>query len=305
MKSPGVHTTVSSKKDKANRKRKPEWFLIKTPLGQNYSEVGNLLSTLDLHSVCQEANCPNRAECFGDKTATFLMLGDICTRGCTFCNVKRGRPGEVDKNEPERVARAVKKLGLEYVVVTSVTRDDLPDGGASIFAETIKAIRKINPGCKIEVLIPDFRGDIDALKTVLEAEPDVLNHNMETVERLYREVRKGADYRRSLELIGRVRRLKPEMMTKSGLMVGLGETIDEIKTAMRDLVQAGCQLLTIGQYLAPSDKHHVVDRYYTPEEFAELKKTAIKSGFLGVVSGPLIRSSYKASQMFQDSESKS
>jgi lipoic acid synthetase len=305
MKSPGVHTTVTSKKDKAKRKRKPEWFLIKTPLGQNYSEVRNLLSALDLHSVCQEANCPNRAECFGDKTATFLILGDICTRGCTFCNVKRGRPGEVDKNEPERVARAVKKLGLEYVVVTSVTRDDLSDGGASIFAETIKAIRKINPGCKVEVLIPDFRGDIDALKTVLEAEPDVLNHNIETVERLYDEVRKGADYRRSLNLIGRVRRLKPEMMTKSGLMVGLGETIDEIKTAMRDLVQAGCQLLTIGQYLAPSDKHYAVDRYYTPEEFAELKKTAIELGFLGVVSGPLIRSSYKASQMFQDSESKS
>lgn len=303
MKSPGVHTTVTSKKDKA--KRKPEWFLIKTPLGQNYSEVRNLLSTLDLHSVCQEANCPNRAECFGDKTATFLILGDICTRGCTFCNIKRGRPGEVDENEPERVARAVKKLGLEYVVVTSVTRDDLPDGGALIFAETIRAIRKINPGCKVEVLIPDFRGDSDALKTVLEAGPDVLNHNIETVERLYDEVRKGADYSRSLELIGRVRRLKPEMITKSGLMVGLGETIDEIKTALRDLVQAGCQLLTIGQYLAPSDKHHAVDRYYTPEEFAELKKIAIVLGFLGVVSGPLIRSSYQASKMFKSSESKS
>ncbi len=303
MKSPGVNIAVTSKKDKA--KRKPEWFLIKTSLGHNYSEVRNLLSTLDLHSVCQEANCPNRAECFGDKTATFLILGDICTRGCTFCNVKRGRPGEIDKNEPERVARAVEKLGLEYVVVTSVTRDDLPDGGALILAETIRAIRKINPGCKVEVLIPDFRGDSDALKTVLEAEPDVLNHNIETVERLYGAVRKGADYRRSLELIGRVRRLKPEMMTKSGLMVGLGETLDEIKTALRDLVQAGCQLLTIGQYLAPSDKHHVVDRYYTPVEFAELKKTAMELGFLGVVSGPLIRSSYQASKMYRGSESKS
>jgi lipoic acid synthetase len=305
MKSPGVHTTVTAQKNKAKRRRKPEWFLIKTPLGQNYSEVRNLLSALDLHSVCQEANCPNRAECFGDKTATFLILGDICTRGCTFCNVKQGRPAEVDNNEPERVARAVNKLGLEYVVVTSVTRDDLPDGGASIFAETIRKIRKVNPGCKVEILIPDFRGDTDALKTVLEADPDVLNHNIETIERLYGEVRKGADYRRSLELIGRVRRWKPEMMTKSGLMVGLGETPEEIKTTMRDLVQAGCQLLTIGQYLAPSEKHHAVDRYYTPGEFSDLKKSAMELGFLGVVSGPLIRSSYRASKMFQGSETKS
>jgi lipoic acid synthetase len=305
MKSPGVHTTVASKKDKAKRKRKPEWFLIKTPLGENYSEVRNILSSLDLHSVCQEANCPNRAECFGDKTATFLILGDLCTRGCTFCDIKRGRPDRIDKNEPQRVAQAVNKLGLEYVVVTSVTRDDLPDGGASVFAETIRAIRKINPGCKVEILIPDFRGDKKALQTVLEAEPDVINHNIETIERLYGEVRKGADYRRSLELIDRVRRFKPEMMTKSGLMVGLGETIAEIVSAMRDLFQAGCKLLTIGQYLAPSDKHHPVERYYTPEEFAELKRTAMKIGFLGVVSGPLIRSSYRASKMYQGFESKS
>ena len=298
MKSPGVHTTVTTKRDKAKRKRKPEWFLIKAPLGQNYSEVRDLLSALDLHSVCQEANCPNRAECFGDKTATFLILGDLCTRGCAFCNVKRGHPGEVDKNEPERVARAVKKLGLEYVVVTSVTRDDLPDGGAAIFAETIRAIREMNPGRKVEVLIPDFRGDSDALKTVLAAEPDVLNHNIETIERLYGEVRKGADYRRSLELISRVRRLRPEMMTKSGLMVGLGETIEEVIAVMRNLREADCDLLTIGQYLRPSEKHHPVVAFVSPEEFKEYEVIARRMGFTEVASAPLVRSSFRAAELY-------
>ena len=285
-----------------DRLRKPNWFKIKAPLGTNYREVRSLMESYGLHTVCQEANCPNRAECYGAKTATFLILGDICTRGCTFCNVKRGKPAGLDQNEPERVAQAAKKLGLKYVVVTSVTRDDLPDGGASGFAETIHAIREINPGCKVEVLIPDFRGNYDALKTVLDAGPDVLNHNIETIERLYREVRKGANYRRSLELIERVKSYAPEIPAKSGLMVGLGESVDEIRQALEDLHKSGCRLLTIGQYLAPSEKHHPVIAYYTPEEFDELKKIALDIGFDGVVSGPLIRSSYQASKMYDDTE---
>ena len=267
--------------------RKPEWFKIKAPLGTNYRDVKNLMSSLSLHTVCQEANCPNRAECYGEKTATFLILGDTCTRGCTFCNVKRGKPGVYDVEEPERVARAARELGLEYVVVTSVTRDDLPDGGAKIFADTIHSIRKLNPGCKVEVLIPDFKGDYVALKTVIEADPDVLNHNIETVERLYNTVRKGADYNRSLELFQNAKRINSTILTKSGIMVGLGEDWNEIRKALTDLKQSGVQLLTIGQYLAPSAKHHPVIRFYTPEEFKELEKMALSIGFDGVVFGAL------------------
>ncbi len=204
-------------KIRKDNERKPEWFKIKAPLGTNYREVRSLMESYGLHTVCQEANCPNRAECYGARTATFLILGDKCTRGCTFCNVKRGKPLELFQNEPERVARATKKLGLKYAVVTSVTRDDLTDGGASVFADTIGAIGEVNPECKIEVLIPDFRGDFEALKTVLDARPDVLNHNIETIERLYPRVRKGANYRRSLELISRVESYSPEIPIKSGL----------------------------------------------------------------------------------------
>ena len=262
------------------------------------------MESYGLHTVCQEANCPNRAECYGARTATFLILGDICTRGCTFCNVKRGKPLELFRNESERVARATKKLGLKYAVVTSVTRDDLPDGGASVFANTIRAIREVNPECKVEVLIPDFRGDFEALKTVLDARPDVLNHNIETIERLYPRVRKGANYRRSLELISRVKSHSSEMPVKSGLMVGLGETCQELRETLTDLFRAGCRLLTIGQYLAPSKKHHPVIAYYSPEEFDELKEIAFDIGFEGVVSGPLIRSSYQASKMYTNSGKK-
>ncbi len=282
--------------------RKPEWFKIKTPLGTNYRDVQRLMQSLDLHTVCQEANCPNRPECFGSKTATYLILGDTCTRGCSFCNVRRGRPGEVDSDEPLRVAKASHELGLKYVVITSVTRDDLPDGGAAIFADTIRAVRDINPGCKVEMLIPDFRGNQEAIKTVVDASPDVLNHNIETVRRLYPEVRRGAKYDRSIELFRSVRELDDLLLTKSGIMVGLGEIYDEIKEAFDNLVEAGCKLLTIGQYLAPSGRHHEVIRFYTPEEFDHLKELAIKAGFRGVVSGPLIRSSYQASKMFSESE---
>lgn len=291
-----------AKETQNNIQRKPEWFKIKAPLGTNYREVRSLIDSLGLHTVCQEANCPNRAECYGAKTATFLILGDICTRGCTFCNVRRGKPGEIDSEEPRRVAEASKKLGLKYAVVTSVTRDDLPDGGASIFAETIRSIREKNHGCRVEVLIPDFRGNENALRTVLDAEPDVLNHNLETVERLYPLVRKGANYRRSLQLFENIRSYKPETATKSGIMVGLGESSEELETAMNDLYNSGCQLLTIGQYLAPSKKHHQIVKFYTPDEFEELKKIALKIGFSGVVSGPLIRSSYQASKMYSKTD---
>lgn len=282
--------------------RKPEWFKVKAPLGTNYREVKKLMSSLSLHTVCQEANCPNRGECFGEKTATFLILGDTCTRGCTFCNVKRGKPGTYDEQEPERVAQAALELKLEYVVVTSVTRDDLPDGGAKIFADTIHSIRKINPGCRVEVLIPDFRGNYGALKIVVEAKPDVLNHNIETVERLYGEVRRGADYSRSLELFQNAKSIDSNILTKSGIMVGLGENWEEIKKALTDLKQAGVQLVTIGQYLAPSENHHKVERFYTPDEFKELEKMAVSIGFDGVVSGPLIRSSYRASKMYKNAD---
>jgi len=282
--------------------RKPEWFKINTPLGTNYRKVKNLMSSLSLHTVCQEANCPNRAECFGEKTATFLILGDICTRGCTFCNVKRGKPASYDREEPQRVARAVAELKLEYVVVTSVTRDDLPDGGAQIFADTIQSIRKQNPECKVEVLIPDFKGSREALQIVVNTFPDVLNHNIETIERLYGTVRKGADYSRSVQLFQNAKEMNPKILTKSGIMVGLGEKWEEIKKALTDLNQAGVQLVTIGQYLAPSHQHHPVVKFYTPDEFKDLEKMAVEIGFDGVVSGPLIRSSYKASQMYRKSD---
>jgi lipoyl synthase len=290
---------------KNETKRKPSWFKITTPLGTNYRDVKNLMDSLGLHTVCQEANCPNRAECYGSKTATFLILGDTCTRGCTFCNVGRGHPEQVDCEEPENVARAVKKMGLKYTVVTSVTRDDLSDGGAGIFADTIRSIRDINVDCKVEVLIPDFGGNKESLQIVLDANPDILNHNIETVERLYSEVRKGANYNRSLQLFQNARAYNPKILTKSGIMVGLGESFDEIETTLEDLLVSGCQLLTIGQYLAPSEKHHRVERYYTPDEFEELKSMAIKIGFSGVVSGPLIRSSYQASNMYKKSVSES
>ena len=282
------------------KQRKPAWFKIRTPLGQNYSEVKKLVTSLNLHTVCQEANCPNRAECYGERTATFLILGENCTRGCSFCNVSRGEPSAVDEGEARRVAEAVVKLGLEYAVITSVTRDDLPDGGARVFADVIESIREIKPGCKVEVLIPDFMGNQDALKKVLDARPDVLNHNIETVARLYPEVRRGADYHRSLQVFKRASSYDSRLLIKSGLMVGLGEKLSEISEAMADLYHSGCRLLTVGQYLAPSENHHPVIKFYTPEEFGELEKMAYQIGFMGVVSGPLIRSSYRAHSMFRE-----
>jgi lipoic acid synthetase len=255
-----------------------------------------MLRELRLHTVCEEAGCPNRGECFGRGCAAFMILGRVCTRGCRFCCVEKGNPAPVDADEPENVARAVELLGLGHVVLTSVTRDDLPDGGAAHFAAVIRAIRHTmddNPP-RIEVLIPDFMGDSDALLTVLAARPDIINHNIETVPRLYSAVRPEADYRRSLELLGRVKDINPAILTKSGIMVGLGETFGEVLGVFADLRAAGCELLTVGQYLAPSRRHYPVAEYIRPEVFEEYKRRALEMGFLHVESGSLVRSSYMA-----------
>ncbi|MFH2055413.1 MAG: lipoyl synthase [bacterium] len=263
-----------------------------------FARVQNLILTKDLHTVCQEANCPNRGECYGSGTATFLILGDRCTRGCTFCNVSRGKPDGYDLAEAGRVADAVRQLKLNYVVITSVTRDDLPDGGSELFARVTRAVHAVRPGCQVELLIPDFRGDHAAFARVASAAPEVLNHNLETVERLYTTVRRGADYRRSLELFDAFRALDQKLILKSGLMVGLGETVDELKQAFRDLVEHDCQMLTIGQYLQPSPEHHPVIRFYHPDEFEELGRLALAAGFKVVESAPLVRSSYHARESF-------
>ena len=249
---------------------------------------------LNLHTVCEDARCPNIGECWHHGTATFMILGDVCTRACAYCAVAHGRPGAVDTGEPARVADAIQTLDLSYVVVTSVDRDDLPDGGASIFAETIRETRARLPECRIEVLIPDFQGDEQALRTVLDARPDVLNHNTETVPRLYRMARSGGRYARTLELLDRSRRYAPDIPTKTGVMVGLGEEHDELVATFKDLRDVGCGILTIGQYLRPSDRHAPMVRYYHPDEFRELKQIALDLGFVHVESGPLVRSSYHA-----------
>jgi lipoic acid synthetase len=253
-----------------------------------------LLRTLNLRTVCEEARCPNIGECFEGLTATFMILGDICTRRCGFCAVTHGRPTGLDRDEPRRVAHAVKVMGLEHAVITSVNRDDLPDGGAAIFAATIREIRHTSLGCTVEVLIPDFKGNLEALHAVLEARPGILNHNTETVPRLYREVRPGARYERSLELLARAKRYDPSMLTKSGLILGFGEEREELLTTMRDLVGVGCDILTLGQYLRPSLNHLPIVRFYHPEEFQELKMLGEAIGFKHVEAGPLVRSSYHA-----------
>jgi lipoic acid synthetase len=279
---------------KINRERLPKWFKVKPPLGENYRKVKSLLSGLKLHTVCQEANCPNIGNCFEEKTATFLILGRICTRGCSFCNVERGIPLELDSSEPLHIAQAVKMLKLEYTVITSVTRDDLEDGGANQFAQVIREIRRLNPGCKVEVLVPDFKGKLTCLKVILEEKPVVLNHNLETMKRLYPLVRKGADYARSLSLLRKSKEYDDSILTKSGIIIGMGERREEIIELMQDLRKVDCDLLTVGQYLSPSAKHLKVEKYYSPEEFEELKKIGEDMGFRNVESGPLVRSSYHA-----------
>jgi len=274
---------------------RPEWLRVKFFNGPNYQDLKRIMRTLGLNTVCESARCPNMGECWEHRTATFMILGNICTRACGFCAVPSGKPaGPPDEMEPERVAEAVERMGLRYAVVTSVNRDDQPDGGAAIFARTISEIRQRVPSCKVEVLIPDFRGDWGALETVIAAHPDVLNHNTETVPRLYHEVRKGAVYGRSLELLRRAKSLAPEMPTKTGLMLGLGEEREEVLAAMHDLAAQGTDILTLGQYLQPTREHLPIVRYIHPDEFADYKKMGEQMGFAHVESGPLVRSSYHA-----------
>jgi len=276
------------------RPPKPEWLKVRAPGSPEFLRLKSLMRDLQLHTVCEDARCPNIGECWHHGTATFMILGDVCTRACAYCAVAHGRPGAVDDGEPARVAEAIRILDLNYVVVTSVDRDDLPDGGASIFAGTIRETRARLPECRIEVLIPDFQGNEKALHTVLDARPGVLNHNTETVPRLYKMARSGGRYARTLELLDRSRRYAPDIPTKSGVMVGLGEEHEELVATFRDLRDVGCGILTIGQYLRPSDRHAPMIRYYRPDEFRELKQIALDLGFVHVESGPLVRSSYHA-----------
>ena len=273
---------------------KPEWLRARAPMGDKYHDLKKLARTLELHTVCESAQCPNIGECWNHRTATFMLLGDICTRRCGFCAVPKGKPQPIDWDEPRRVAEAVATLGLKHAVVTSVNRDDDNIGGARIFAETIRLVHELSPECRIEVLIPDFQGLDEALCIVLDAKPDVLNHNTETVPRLYRAVRSGARYDRTLRLLENAKKVSPGMVTKSGVMVGLGESMDELVEVFRDLGSRGVDILTIGQYLRPSRDHLPIARFYTPEEFSQLKQEALRCGFRHVESGPLVRSSYHA-----------
>lgn len=279
--------------------RKPSWLTIRVKNGSALAETEKLLRDLSLHTVCEEATCPNRMECFSSKTATFMILGEVCTRNCTFCDVASGTVFPPDPEEPEHVAEAVRKLGLKHAVITSVTRDDLPDGGASFFVDVIRAVRRRSPETTIEVLIPDFLGNADALRQVVDAGPEIINHNVETVPSLYPEVRPQADYRRSLQLLERVKEEKPSMITKSGIMLGLGEKEAEVLDVMKDLRAAGCDFITIGQYLAPSREHHPVVEYVYPETFRRLEEAAYRLGFEAAASAPFVRSSYHAGEMLK------
>jgi lipoic acid synthetase len=293
------HSGAAPGPSRSARERKPPWLKVRFPGGPNYIRLKSLMREQRLNTVCQEAHCPNVGECWEAGTATFMILGDTCTRACGFCAVKTGRPGSLDKLEPMRVARAVQQMGLTHAVVTSVNRDDEPDGGAQIFADTIHWIRRLSPQTSVEVLIPDLLGNWDALATVMAAKPEILNHNTETVPRLYRRVRPKARYERSLELLRRARDLDPAAITKTGLMVGLGETRDELLAVFADLLEVQCEVLTIGQYLRPSSKHLPMERYYHPDEFAELRDAALKLGFRHVEAGPLVRSSYHAERQVE------
>ncbi|MCS7042103.1 MAG: lipoyl synthase [Bryobacteraceae bacterium] len=278
------------------RPRRPAWLKAPAPVGDNYMELKRLVRRLGLHTVCESAACPNIGECWNHRTATFMILGNFCTRRCGFCAVQKGAPLPVDPDEPRRVAEACEYLGLKHAVITSVNRDDLKDGGAGHFAAVIRAVRERIPGCRIEVLVPDFQGSREAMKTVMDAAPDVLNHNIETVPRLYREVRFGARYERSLEMLQYAAELRPDIPTKSGLMVGLGESDEEVLETLRDLRRHKVRIVTIGQYLRPTLLHLPVLRYVTPEQFAEYRRAALEMGFEHVESGPFVRSSYHAAE---------
>jgi len=276
------------------RPRLPSWFKVKATTGPDYLDIKQTMERLKLHTICEEARCPNRWECWNARTATFLILGDICTRRCHYCSVETGRPDALDHEEPLRVARAVEALGLRHAVITSVNRDELPDGGAAVFAETIRQTRRLTPDCTIEVLIPDFEGNDAALATVCSERPEILNHNIETVRRLFPSIRPQGRYQRSIELLGKAK--QQGMTTKSGLILGMGETMDEAREVMHDLRTVGCDIITIGQYLQPTRDHLPVARFYDLSEFAMLKEQGLKMGFSHVESGPLVRSSYHAEQ---------
>jgi len=282
----------STEKDRVELGKRPDWLKVKLPSGDNYREVLSLMRKSKLNTVCEEAKCPNLAECWNNRTATYMILGDICTRSCGFCNVKLGMPSELDLDEPRRVAESVEQLGLKHVVITSVNRDELKDGGASIFSETVREIRALGRKITIEILIPDFKGEKQAFNIIMENPPDILNHNLETVSRLYHAVRPQAKYERSLELIKWFK--GNGLKTKSGIMVGIGEKNDEIIKLIEDLVSFGCDIMTIGQYLQPTKNHLPVDRYVTPDEFEMFKEEGLKLGLMGIESSPLVRSSYHA-----------
>ena len=279
--------------------RLPKWLKVKMPGGPNYTKLKGIMRESDLHTVCEEARCPNIGECWERQTATFMILGDTCTRACTYCAVNTGTPSGLDLEEPIRLARTVVNLSLKYVVITSVNRDDLPDGGAFVFAQCIKQIRKNLPSCKIEVLTPDFEGNLDSLQVVMDAGPDTFNHSIETVRRVFPRVRAKGDFDLSLKILSQAREFNRTAVTKSGMMVGLGETMDEIVQTMEDLRKVDCELLTIGQYLRPSQKHAPISKWYTPKEFEELRKQGENLGFKNVASGPLVRSSYHAEEQHE------
>ena len=279
--------------------RKPSWLKVKAPGGPNYMRLKHLMRELDLHSVCEEAHCPNVGECWEHGTATFMILGDVCTRNCAYCAVAHGRPPKYDIAEPHRVARAIAEMGLQHAVITSVDRDDLPDFGAWVFAETIRQIHERIPGCSVEVLVPDFQGNEDSIRTVLEAGPEIYNHNTETVPRLYKKARPGGRYPRVMEIFRYAKRIAPDTPTKTGMILGMGETIEEVVAVMRDLRAVDVDILTLGQYLRPSDAHIALDRYYTPQEFRQLYEIGMEMGFRHVESGPLVRSSYHAWEQVQ------
>jgi lipoic acid synthetase len=280
-------------------RRKPSWLKVKAPGGPNYMRLKHLMRELDLHSVCEEAHCPNVGECWEHGTATFMILGDVCTRNCAYCAVAHGRPPKYDIAEPHRVAQAIAAMGLQHAVITSVDRDDLPDFGAWVFAETIRQIHERIPGCSVEVLVPDFQGNEDSIRTVLEAGPEIYNHNTETVPRLYKKARPGGRYLRVMEIFRYAKRTAPGIPTKTGMILGMGETIEEVVAVMRDLRDVDVDILTLGQYLRPSDAHIALDRYYTPQEFRKLYEIGMEMGFRHVESGPLVRSSYHAWEQVQ------
>ena len=296
VRKPMTEPKIQNPKNSAPKSRLPDWLKVTMPGGPRYIELQNLMRGQQLHTVCEEAHCPIIGECWSRCTATFMILGDICTRRCHYCAVTTGRPVGIDLNEPKRLAETVQAMGLRYCVVTSVNRDDLPDGVAYIFSACISKIREVNPDCRVEVLIPDFAGSSDSLRRVIEAEPAVLNHNIESTVRVFPKVRPKGNYQLSLELLAKAKEIDPLMVTKSGIIVGMGETVEEVIQTMADLRSVDCDLLTVGQYLRPSAKHHPIDRFYTPAEFEEIRQAGLTMGFKHVASGPLVRSSYHADE---------